>query len=196
MDCEEVIGRLLELLDGQLSEPAEQAIRAHLAECESCRSEYDRLQAAHGAVRVAVADLAPERTYATPERVQRLMGAVKKQKRSRRIVRLYRTAAATAAVIAIAVCAPLIVSDVQRMREAGRPTGREPDVAFVQPERLMLASGADSQGMTTVRPVRADDAERRGTKLVRPAVARLDTAGVEVPVDNAFYDPDEAAQWW
>jgi predicted anti-sigma-YlaC factor YlaD len=197
MDCKEVIGKLLDLLDGQLSSEAEQAIRAHLAECEKCRSEHHKLHAAHQAVAVAAQDLAPPREYATPERVERLMGAVRKQKRSRRITRLYRTAMATAAVVAIAICAPIIGSDVLQMMRQGQDTGTgDPAVAIVQPERVMVAPGGADAGITALRPVRMEQERSTPRAAPRPHVAKLDTEGVEVPVDHAFYDADESARWW
>jgi hypothetical protein len=198
MDCKEVIGKLLDLMEGRLSPEAEQAIRDHLDVCESCRSEHEKLQLAHSAVRIAARDLAPPKTYRTPERINKLMGAVRKQKRSRRVTRLYRTAMATAAMIAIAICAPLIVSDVQEMMQQREGTGAAPGgIAQVQrPDRVMLASGSEGRGITAVRPVRHEARPTRGPAVVRPGVAKLDTEGVEVPVDHAFYDADESARWW
>lgn len=196
MDCKEVIGKLLDLLDGQLSAEAEQAIHAHLEECEHCRSEHEKLHVAHSAVQVAAQDLAPRKRYATPERVEQLMGAVREQKRSRRITPLYRTVMATAAVVAIAICAPLIVSDIQDMTQPVPTEGPGAIARTEAPERVMLASGGESQGITAVRPVRMESVRRTEQPAGRAAIAKLDTEGVQVPVDHAFYDAEESARWW
>jgi predicted anti-sigma-YlaC factor YlaD len=196
MNCREVIGQLLDLLDGELSDQAEQAIREHLEECEKCRTEHQKLRAAHSAVRVAAHDIAPRRTYRTPERVERLMGAVEKQKRKRRITRIYRTAVATAALLTIAICGTLIVDDLMEMTAPAETTGEEPKIAQQAPVQLMLASGGQRRGITAVRPVKHAGTEPSPPQQRLQQVARLDTPGVEVPVDHAFYDAEESARWW
>lgn len=44
IDCEEVIGKLLEFLDRELDEQTQQAIQEHLEACRGCftRAEFER----------------------------------------------------------------------------------------------------------------------------------------------------------
>jgi hypothetical protein len=103
---------------------------------------------------------------------------------------------ATAAVVAIAICAPLIVSDIQDMTQPVPTEGPGAIARTEAPERVMLASGGESQGITAVRPVRMESVRRTEQPAGRAAIAKLDTEGVQVPVDHAFYDAEESARWW
>ena len=47
MNCTECQERLVDYLEGLLTEPREQMVKAHLRSCDSCRADWEQLQQLH-----------------------------------------------------------------------------------------------------------------------------------------------------
>lgn len=59
VECKEALERLSEFLDSELAEPDGDRIRAHLADCEPCLSEFDVEDHIKRLVRRSCAESAP-----------------------------------------------------------------------------------------------------------------------------------------
>lgn len=188
MDCKEAISRMLESVDGELPWDVESRLREHLDECEKCRSEYERLQCATEALAEAISVLAPAKPYGTPERIEHLMAARAAGGKVVRLMTLRRFVACAAAAVIIAAL-PFLIRDV---RQIASP---EPSEPTLRAEDVVLASMDTDEPWRQLRPhvIAASD----GTAgAPRPRLVRLDSGGVRVPVDHAFYDPEESSHWW
>lgn len=198
MDCKQVIERLLDLVEGDVSPGVRDAIRAHLEECERCRTEFERIRVARRAVGLAVDALAPRNVYATERRIGQLMEAAQSAERPSKIF-TFRRLVASAAAAAILVSVPFIVQDLRQMWSSPAPATGGRDIALlpVPMEHLVLASDDQVDHIGPVRPVEAMSG-RGGSSSPRQRMqlASLDTEGVRVPVDHDYYDAEEAALWW
>ncbi len=189
--------RLLDFVDGEMSPQDKAAVRAHLADCPTCRAEVDELRAGARAVRSAVEQLAPGQRYLTAERLERLTAAHRRPRRPVRLLTLHRLVAA-AAVAVIVACAPFLVGDFQRILS---PPEQQPEGRMAQPPlpewhgRAILASAGREAPMSVMQslPVAA---EASYVPDPRAGLATSDTPGVRVPVENALYDPEESSHWW
>ena len=59
VDCTEALARLFEFLDSEIDEADADRIRAHLADCEPCLSEFDVEHHVKNLVRRSCAETAP-----------------------------------------------------------------------------------------------------------------------------------------
>ena len=167
-------------------------VEEHLARCASCRQEFDQLRVALDALRRTSPLLAPRKSYLTAGRLFRLIDADASRPRTIRLV-TFRRLVAAAAVAVILVSAVFIAGDVVHVLR--RPE-QEPVVA-VQPRAripVVLTSTGRDEPMRVVRTltVRADG--RLPTRPVR--LVGASSAGLTVPADHVFYDPEESSHWW
>lgn len=199
MDCAEIKDRLLEAAEDELPQDERARLDEHLAHCRACRAEFEGLRRAADALRVAAVELAPPRPYLTPERFRRLMAAHEGAPKIFKLV-TYRQFVAVAAAAAIIVSVAVIAWHVGQMRQVG-----EQDPFFVQaPASLpyvpvvLATTGRQGEPMNVVRSLPAG-AEFGPLWDGSPSAVRLvgaDSAGVLVPVDHVFYDPEESSRWW
>jgi anti-sigma factor RsiW len=196
VNCTEARDRLLEAAEGCLAGQELHSVEEHLARCEACRAEFEELRTASCALRDAVPELAPAQSYLTPDRRRRLMAAYAEGPKLFRLV-TYRRFIALAAAAAILISAGAIVLNL------GRPWHHRQDktpVAVQLPQYLPVVLAAAGQGepVSVFRsiPVSTEagsawDEPARGGRIVR-----ADSAGVRIPVDHAYYDPEESSLWW
>ncbi len=207
MRCQEARERLIELLESS-SEPEElEAVEKHAAECPDCRAELEFLREGLEALEESLQELAPEGRYLTRGRLRRLRRAFQLSRRKRR-VSILGSLVASAAVAAILVSGLFIYQDVGSLFRA--PSPPQPRVARtlggrgagLSSVRVGLASSPQEGRLREVWGyVRAEDV----TEMPSPgAVESLQGAdlvltsspGVYVPVDNIFYDAEQAGYWW
>lgn len=200
MDCIEARDKLLEAAEGELEQSEQSLLSAHLAGCPECRAEFEELQRAAEALRRFTPELAPRERYLTPARLRCLLDA---RAHGPRLFRLftYRQFIAAAAAAAILISATLIGHNVMRMWP--RPEVEViPEVAqgpaAVPSIPVVLAATAQDEPMSVVRklpapsPIIPDwETPGGGARLVA-----ADSPGVRIPVDHAFYDPEESSRWW
>jgi predicted anti-sigma-YlaC factor YlaD len=189
VECKETIRRLVELVEGELDSKTEARVRNHLQGCRNCRAEFELLRCASEALRQAAYEMAPVERYATPARIDRLMAAHSAAQRRPRLITFRRLVACAAAAV-IAVCVPYIVGDLRRLGTA------EPAPEIYVP--VVLAAVAHGEPLREIRPltVSLPAAPQRVPADWSPRLVRLDPPVVRVPVDHAFYDPEECCRWW
>ncbi len=197
MKCEESRAVLVDAVEGELSDHRWAALQEHLSGCAECRREFDRLHNASRALRDTVRAVAPEQSYLTPARRRRLVAAYRERHRTTRLF-TWRRVVAAAAVAAIVASLPFIVSDILRLLE---PSGERTIVQDRQrPTRMAVVfvstDRAGAEG--TVRFDAARVGTPRGWEPPRGRLAAVpaDSPGFRVPVDNAFYDPQQSSLWW
>jgi anti-sigma factor RsiW len=198
MNCEELRCVLLDFVDGDLPPEEKAGVRAHLAECTSCRAEVDQLRAGARAVRAAVEELAPRQHYLTGARLERLMAARRERRRPIKLITPRRLVAA-AAIAAIVASAPFLVGDFARLLAPPPETTQQGAVAQApvlewHGPAILAATGRQAP-MSVMRSV---PAAAEGPAIPGPGVslATSDTEGVRVPVQNVLYDPEESSHWW
>jgi len=192
MDCERVRKLMLDLVESELKAPEEVAVREHLAVCDACRAECGRLERASYVLKESLDVLAPVKSYATSERVGRLMAAAHRPIQ----FRTQRGWVALAATIMIVVCAVSIWSSLGLIQ----PEPAEPaPVARTENEAVLvlLAAQEPTAPIREMYPQAIGTApEAPPTVAHRPRLATLDTPNLCVPVDQDFYDHEEASRWW
>lgn len=122
LNCDRLLAKLDDLVDGRLEEAEEVAARAHLERCPECRSELDRLQRLVSAARSLPRSIQPERD---------LWPGIEAEVRSQRVVRggfgrpaarrLWLAAAAAAVLAASMTLAYLAGMERARPRSAQAP---------------------------------------------------------------------------
>jgi len=192
MDCERVRELMLDVVEAELSVQQEADVREHLAGCDACRAECARLERASLALKDALDVLAPVRHYATAERVGRIMMAAQRPIQ----FRAQRRWVALAATLMIVVCAVSIWSSLGLMQPEAAPS------TFATPTEneavlVLLAAQEPSSPIREVHPQAiGTESDVPPTVAHRPRLATLDTPGLCVPVDQDFYDHEEASRWW
>jgi len=192
MDCERVRELMLDAVEAELSAEQVAPVREHLAGCDACRAEYERLERASLVLKDSLDVLAPVRHYATAERVGRIMMAARRPIQ----FRAQRRWVALAATLMIVVCAVSIWSSLGLMEPESVPPA---PVAQAENEAVLvlLAAQEPSAPISEVHPQAIGTApEEPPTVAHRPRLATLDTPGLCVPVDQDFYDHEEASRWW
>ena len=162
-------------LDGELTEREEEALRAHLEECENCRAYRDALRAVTG----AEADLpAPP-----AELTGRIMDAVRREaapKKTAKIVpfpRYLRTAALAAAAALVIWAGFRVVSPKGAMSAA---PAAAPQVAM----SMAAADSAKAEEMPAAEPEMAYEAEAAAEGTTDAAAADTQARGAE---DNGVF---------
>jgi len=205
VDCAEARDRLVEAVETELSGEGRRSLEEHLAQCGACRAEFRDLQKASSTLRGAVQELAPAQTYLTGERLASLMASYGRltadYRQERRIFSLltYRRFVAAAAAAAILVSAAFIAASFVRMRRLQRAEPVVRGEAVPSPYvRVVVAAMGQGEPVNVVRSIPVGptawplgEQPARGAQLVR-----AESLGVRVPVDHAFYDPEESSQWW
>ena len=204
MDCREVKSKLLEAAEGELRGQERAAVEEHLGHCPDCTAELKRLEAAVGAMHEAVELLAPRRAYLTPERLARLTEVLDRRRPKVQLITLRRFVASAAAA-AILVALYYLAGDVAILL---RQTEESPIVVQrrVRPSaaQVVLGSVGQDEPVRVVRsfPVAAESGavgeatRREPADLQAPRWVETDSPGLIVPVDHAFYDPEESSHWW
>jgi predicted anti-sigma-YlaC factor YlaD len=192
MDCERVRKLMLDFIESALAAAQQVQVREHLADCDACRAECERLEQASLMLRDSVDALAPVQSYATAARVGRLMAAAHRPIQ----FRAQRAWVALAATIMIVVCAVSIWSSLGLMSPESAPPApvaqNEEAAVFV-----LLAAQEPAAPIREVHPRAIGTApEAPPTVALRPRLATLDTPDLCVPVDQDFYDHEEASRWW
>jgi len=196
VDCTQVRQKLVDFLEGALGRQERADLTAHTARCSECRAELEELERARRALLSAVPWLAPVEPHLTASRIQRLMQAAGHAAVPARVIWSRRLVAA-AAVAAILVSGVYIASDLKHyLGQSGEPVAS--DVATGQPPQapVVLASMNQGEPVRVLRTIwlatsRAAAAPPGGVQL-----AATDSAGVVIPVEHPFYDPEESARWW
>ncbi len=203
MDCAQAKQTLLKAVEGELPQPELSRLREHLDGCRHCREEFEGLREASGALRVAVSELAPRETYLTPARLERLMGA---HSVGPRIFKLatYRQFVAGAAAAAILISAAFIAFNLARMEPAadairGEQTAlvRDAGTPPYAPPVVLVATG-QGEPADVVRSLTVSGRSRlvSGESPQGARLLRADSAGVRIPVEHLFYDPEQSSRWW
>jgi hypothetical protein len=205
VDCDKARDLLLEAADGELPDAVRRSLQTHLAVCNACRTTFEQTEKAVAALRQAASELAHEQPHLTPQRRKRLLVAYEQRQaehfQEAKLFRLvtYRRFVAAAAAAAILVSAGFIASSLVRM---ARPVEQEPVIAggpvpagYVP---VVMAASGQGEPVSIIRRIAVageawplGDEPAGGARLVRS-----DSAGVMVPVDHAFYDPEESSHWW
>jgi len=203
MNCNEARNRLLEVADGLLPEAVRPSVEEHMAGCAACRAELEELRRASGALRQAACELAPQGAYLTPERLGRLMAAHEQLAAAQepRIFKLltYRRFVAAAAAAAIIVSVGAIAVNLLLMRQPAEKEGPVAD-SLPAPSYVPVVWAATGQGepVSVIRsiPVSAETWSSWEEPARGPHLLRTDSPGIRIPVDHAFYDPEESSRWW
>jgi anti-sigma factor RsiW len=199
VDCTKIQPLLVDAAQDELDSSERLLLEEHVAGCSGCRQELARLRGAVEAVRAAAEELAPEGAYLTRERLGRLMAGYGRQTR---IIPLYlhRGVVAAAAVAAILVSAAVIslnMWEVSPEQEAPSMVAQSPATPLRSAPAVLAAfeHGGPAQ---MIRPVAQTSADRTFREEVPEATPYLSTAApfVTIPVEHAFYDPDESTRWW
>jgi anti-sigma factor RsiW len=173
------------------------ALEEHLGRCEACRAEFEELRTASCALRDAVGKLAPPVSYLTPDRRRRLMAAYAEGPKLFRLV-TYQRFVAVAAAAAIVISAGFISLNLGRMwrhRQIESPVAVPSLVSPYVP--VMLTAAGQGEPVNVVRSIPVStESWRLADEPVGARVVRTDSAGVRIPVDHAFYDPEESSRWW
>jgi anti-sigma factor RsiW len=197
VNCNEVTEKLLDAAEGVLGADERSAVDAHLAQCPACRAELAQLTTGLHGLRMHMAALAPRERYLTPARRARVMGSD-----GPRIFRLatYRQFVGAAAAAAILVSVAFIaahllgVRDARRLQEGPAVAAQpEPPVHYVP---VMVAAPGQGQPINVAYAAQAAAAPAPRTGPVAASALRTDSPGVTVPVNHAFYDPEESSHWW
>jgi len=202
MKCGDVRGSLLDLLEGTIGPEQRTAVEQHLGQCEECSAELAMLQRGRDALMASLENVAPEGRYLTERRMGRLLGGLEGRVQRRPILTIRRFIAAAAAA-AILVSFLHIYDDVSSML---RP---EPQPSAVYPSALRLVPLGPA-GIVALTPtpgarqldvvfdyMEAGSAAEAPAAPVRNAdLIRTTSSGINVPVQNAFYDCKEAGCWW
>lgn len=198
VNCIGACEKLLDAAEGALEADEDRLLRTHLAGCAKCSAEFDAITAGMHALRRAVPVVAPREHYLTRARRDRVSDGG-----GPRIFRLatYRQFVGAAAAAAILISAAFITAQVLGILDARRLQDA-PAVAAQQPAPglryapLTVSAPGQTEPISvahTMRPVAA--AVQAPAPPPTPPL-RTDTAGITVPVNHAFYDPEEASHWW
>lgn len=199
MDCAEAQPKLLDSAEGELSEQEQSLLAEHLAGCSQCRAEFQRLRTAAAAVCQATDDLAPLESYLTAERLDRLMAAYAHGRKTIRLI-TYRGLVAAAAVAVILVSGAFIAQSLVSMFRAAEPMGPGPIIAagrsFPPAIPVVLAFTSQDEPMRVIRSLTVQG-EGQPVWEGRPVrFVGTNSAGLRVPVNHVFYDPEESSHWW
>lgn len=196
MNCREAREMLLEAAEGELPWDHEARLREHLDACEACRRRYGCLRAASAALRDAVPELAPARRYGTPERIEALMARWAAGRKTIRLLTWQRLVACAAAA-AILASLPFIVQDVRSIMRSDEPPAGAVAARPTFIPVVLVVTGQD-EPLREVRPLPVRTAGGPGEVVAgeRTRLAGFDSPGLRVPVEHAFYDPDESSRWW
>jgi len=203
MDCEEVRERLLDVLENAATPQEREAVQAHLAECEACRTELARLKRGMAGLTTYLSESGVKHPHETSDQVRRMLAAIEEGSRKASAV-TWRRFVASAAAAAILVSCYFIYHDL-RLLDKIRRSGESPvAVTPVELERyapgmqVALTSSAGDRRQSVVQGyVRVG--EIGGTAAPAPPRGDLiltSSPGVYVPVNNVFYDSEEADYWW
>jgi anti-sigma factor RsiW len=195
--CNEVSEKLLDAAEGALATQDRLVVDAHLAQCAACRAELAQLTEGLRGLQEHMPVLAPREHYLTRARLDRVMGSD-----GPRIFRLatYRQFVGAAAAAAIIISAAFIAAHILGVRDALRlqdapavAMQAEPPVHYVP---VMVAAPGQGQPINVAHAAQAaaEPVPRMGS--VAASALRMDTPGVTVPVNHAFYDPEESSHWW
>jgi hypothetical protein len=171
-------------------------LREHLDACETCRMELAGLRTAVVALRGTLEELAPRRNYLTEPRLQRLMAYYHRGPKIFRLV-TYRQFVAAAAAVAIVVSTAFIAANAIRMQQ---PLREPPMVTEVPAPRyipVVLAASGQGEPLNVVRPL--SPGGWPAAVAGAPAggeLASTSSAHMTIPVNHAFYDPEESSHWW
>ncbi len=197
MDCSTVRSGFPDALEGELKGTERREMEAHLAECASCREEFQSLKQAEKAFSDAAKAALPETGHLTRERMGRLMYEYGRGTKVLRL-NLHRGVVAAAAVATILVSVAVIALSMPPRVPADGPA---PMVAEGVPQTpnvpVVLTSLGHDEPMRSMRSLTAQPEQ---TPLgVAPRVqefVRTNGDGVIVPAQHVFYDPDESSRWW
>ncbi len=198
MNCSECQDRLLELAEGCLPERLEGEVFGHLATCGECRSELDAVQAGCRALTEVLPHIAPRRHYLTDARRQGLAHATVRRAGAK-VISLRQFVAAVCAA-AILAAAPFLFRDIRALLQPPG-TAAQPAVAHApqveQQLPVVLTAAGQDEPVRVIRPFALPDgAFSAGRERPSPHLVKTTTPGLSVPVQNAFYDPEESSHWW
>jgi len=204
MQCEKVKNRLVEYVDGELSEPERTEVASHLDECDACRDQCQQLREGDRAIKQALSSLAPPGRYLTSARRKALEEAHADRRRPLKLIsfRRFVAAAAIAAIIASAyVMYPDLKSFVAPSREPVSP-GRIAAGSYEMAPLMVTSPGDGSELRVLPARVRTQmqsatgGTSRVASELNHAESVRMHPEWVVVPAENTYYDDSEAAYWW
>ena len=168
MKCPDMRTRLIESLYGELCQEEETRVREHLAGCESCRQEMERLQRSRRQLAVLAqpdASLDFGRVYRT---------AAERAARGRRRWRLLAGAACAAAVLLLALVAGRLRLDWRPGQLVVSFGSKPPAALAVEPEetdRLLASLRRHEERLETLEEVARLLSSELGTSDYRQAAA-------------------------
>ncbi|MFW6045075.1 MAG: anti-sigma factor family protein [Planctomycetota bacterium] len=209
MNCQEIKTKMLELIDGELSERQEELCREHLQQCEKCEKEYRSLIAADERISQSLAYLAPERMELNEERYRRIEDGME---RDRKFIRLSRVTAMAAGLLVVFTAAFLFSSgwwggqsataedygaDRQEGSSAGRVVEESGGQEASEPElKVEIAGDPGSSNDTVEGYVKKKGENSIGQISDDVELLRVSKPDTRVPVKSNLYDPDQDSMWW
>jgi predicted anti-sigma-YlaC factor YlaD len=202
MKCKEAREKLLDLVEGDLDDGEAQEVRDHLDDCELCREEADCLRAGLNGIRDAVPLQVGTGPHLTPSRRKAALQAARKERKKTRLV-TWRKFAGAAAAAMLLVSAWFLAQDLlftetkppRRRTAPGRMAQVPPRIPSRSKERagpvqqVTLNSGDKEPSSAPRRVSRPGDGPPREVMFNQPAE-------VQVPVQNAYYEPRRERYWW
>jgi len=204
MNCKETTDKLLDMVEGDLPEDATRRVRQHLEDCPQCRDEAECMRAGLNGVKEAVPLQVGSGPHLTPCRREATLRAARK---GSNVTRLFtaRKFAAAAAVAMLLVSGWFLAQDYLNWEAQPRQKGRPRTAKKASPRRPRprVAGGEMSNGAGGVR-VADRKVERPSRRVVAVSTARPDpkdlmynqSRSLEIPVQNARYQPRRERYWW
>lgn len=178
MHCEDITLIMSDLLDKTLSVREERDVRDHLSECESCRSEFQKLKKVDDILREVVCEMVSgiEVPADLSRKIEKNLAREQKKKSlAGRFTMLLKTPAAAAALLFIMVTAVIL-----SFHNPFSPSVKQSDVAPAEPQVLYSKDGitTDSSGPPVIHEeVSAGSASVIPEKSETRAAQEKDVAG-------------------
>jgi anti-sigma factor RsiW len=202
MQCAEARKKLLELVDGELDDAESTGVEDHLERCPDCETTYKSVRYGHDVLSRTIPRLAPQGPHLTEERFAALEQRV--GQRDRRVVTTRRVLG-TAAAAAVLVAFLFVYQDVQRWMSPPDPDGAQhaagPSDQYIQNPRTIsaryrLSSLPSTGGQDVVSGIVQKEVDASASNTNGATILRTSTPGLQVPVQNTLYDPEQDGYWW
>ena len=204
MNCKETTDKLLDMVEGDLPEDATRRVRQHLEDCPQCRDEAECMRAGLNGVKEAVPLQVGSGPHLTPCRKEAILRDAQDEARVTRLFTARRFAAAAAAAMLL-VSAWFLAQDFLGPAPRPRPN-RSPRTARELPSAQDSPRVAGRTVPTDAETVRVTD---QGTQERARRVIALKTSqrrprellysqprNLQIPVQNARYQPSRERYWW
>ena len=196
---------MLDLVEGGLDEDVADRVRDHLDECPSCREEADSLRAGLNGLRDIVTFQVGSGPHLTPSRREATLKAARQARKKTRLVTWRKFAGAAAAAMLLVsgfFLAQDLFSGAGQPKEGTRAGG---GATAVIPRSLPRRGGSNRNG-SPIRTVglggvgnERPKSDARGLPRRPPQPKDMmynQPADIQVPVQNARYEPRRERYWW